>query len=137
MKGAAIVFVVLTIVLMTNLTRGLVVVEAKKIAFAILIAALIGALDDGRFSVGRIAAWLGSAGYSLYAFHAPLAYGLLIAGWPRWLVIPTAIAAGVAVYLAFERPLTDVGRQVASGRSDHGALKGEQPARATDPGQRT
>lgn len=133
---AAIVFVILTIVLLTKLTRGLIVVEAKKIAFAVLVAALVGALDDGRVGVGRIIAWLGGAGYSLYAFHAPLAYGLLIAGWPWWLVVPTAIAAGVVAYLAFERPLTGIGRRIAALHADRGAPPLEHPARVADPGPR-
>lgn len=135
-KAAGVIFVVMTIAIMAKLTRDLIVVEMKKVAFAVLVAALIGALDDGRISVGRITAWLGSAGYSLYAFHAPLAYGLLIAGWPWWLVIPTAIAAGVVAYLAFERPLTDVGRRISSRHADRWSLLRKHPAGVADPGPR-
>ena len=91
-------------------------VEARKLLFAVLVGLLITSIDvpyAGRLSR---AASLGRAGYSLYAFHAPVVYALLIAGSPWWVAVIAALAAGGVAFVGVERPLDRLGRSRAARR---------------------
>jgi peptidoglycan/LPS O-acetylase OafA/YrhL len=61
--------------------------------------------------LARVLAWrpiaaVGAASYSIYLVHGPLVQSLVQAGVPRMLAACTALAAGVAVYVIAERPLS-------------------------------
>lgn len=91
----------------------LIVVEFRKVVFALIIAGVIVLIDTPTARP----AWLsivGRSGYSLYAFHAPVIYLLLVLAVPWWWTVPSALAFSIATYLAFERPLMLFGRQFAS-----------------------
>lgn len=88
--------------------------EIKKLAFAVLAAALIARIDQRRIGVGlaRLAP-AGLASYSIYAVHAPILLVLLLAGVHYLAAMALAAAAGVAVHLAVERPMIALGRTQA------------------------
>ena len=97
--------------LITGPSSDLIFVEARKVVFALLIGAFIAAIDKpARLTIGR----LGCAGYSLYAFHAPVGLVLLLAGFPWWLAMAGAIAFGFLAFLTVESPLTRLGKTIAS-----------------------
>lgn len=107
---------ILTALLYLGLTRNLFVVEAKKLAFAVVFATALPSLD--RFQKG--AKWtemFGRAGYSIYAFHVPVVVTLIILGAPWWLTIASAFAVGLVMYFVIERPLDRVGRWLAERRA--------------------
>lgn len=87
------------------------VVEGRKVILALLLALVIAKLDAARQSDNPIA-MLGLSGYSLYAFHAPLAYTLLLLGLPWPLVIVAAILAGAFGYLAIEKRGIAIGAEI-------------------------
>ncbi len=90
-----------------------VLAQLRQLVFAVWTAALIGRVDGA--SVGR---WnplpaIGRAGYSLYAFHAPILVCLLIYGvaWP--LVLVAVITVGFIMYALIEKPSIFVGKLAA------------------------
>jgi peptidoglycan/LPS O-acetylase OafA/YrhL len=87
------------------------VLEVKKLAFAVLVGALITRIDSGRMgaSLARLAP-LGRASYSIYAVHGPVLLVLLVSGVHYLVAMALATAAGVAVYAAIERPMLAFGR---------------------------
>ncbi len=95
-----------------------ILVEARKLALSILFALLIVRLDG--IALPR---WLlplsvlGLAGYSLYAFHAPIMYTALIFGVPWWGTIVLAIVGAAVGYLAIERPMMSWGARIAMRRT--------------------
>lgn len=93
----------------------LIIAEARKIAFALVIAALVRWLDQCVLSGNPVSA-LGEAGYSLYAFHAPLAYTLLALGIPWMAVFGATIIAGVVMFHAFEKPVMKLGQRGTQAR---------------------
>jgi peptidoglycan/LPS O-acetylase OafA/YrhL len=86
--------------------------EIRKILLALLIAVLVCRIDKGTLSGPNVLAALGRAGYSVYAFHAPLMYSLAIYHVPWWLNIGCCIALGLFAYVIIERPFINVGRYV-------------------------
>lgn len=74
--------------------------ELRKIPFALLMAWLIIALEGRRLPL----AGLGLAGYSIYAFHAPITYSLLSAGVSVWATMVAAVAFGFLMYRLVEVP---------------------------------
>lgn len=104
----------LWLVLTVIAPRHLLLVEAHKACLAVLAGMAIAALDRKRTYVPEILSWSGKAGYSLYAFHAPVAYALLIMGWHWLAVVAAAIAVGAGVFVAYENPLNRVGRKLAA-----------------------
>ena len=78
-------------------------VESRKVVFALLIALLIVRLDTA-VRTHHLLALLGRSGYSLYAFHAPIIYTLLILAWPWWGAVLAAIAFGIMGHLVIEQP---------------------------------
>jgi len=53
---------------------------------------------------------IGSAGYGLYALHAPVTYTLVIYGLPWWSVLLINLILCLAVHHLIERPLARYGR---------------------------
>lgn len=89
------------------------IAEFRKLVSACLCALAVSTIDRSANSVGALAR-LGTAGYSLYAFHTPIAHVVLVAlRLPWWSAIATAIIFGIAAFCAFERPLTRYGRRLA------------------------
>jgi hypothetical protein len=105
---------VLTLVLLAGRLESLFVVEARKAILACLFGLGIAALDlaraPGWFRPGAL---VGRAGYSLYAFHAPLLVLTLTFGAPWWLAAATTIAMSLGIYVLYEKPLTDLGKRLA------------------------
>jgi peptidoglycan/LPS O-acetylase OafA/YrhL len=58
--------------------------------------------------------FIGRAGYSVYAFHAPVAIWLCVLGSSWWLNALLVVAFGVSAYYLFERPLDRVGHSFAA-----------------------
>jgi peptidoglycan/LPS O-acetylase OafA/YrhL len=83
--------------------------ELRKFVLATLMAWLILQLDATKMSQNPISL-VGRAGYSIYAFHAPVATYLCILGSPWWLTLSSAIFFGLAAFYLFERPLDGWGQ---------------------------
>lgn len=110
LAASAVVWVVLAVAA----PRYLILIEMEKAALAVMAGSAISALDRNRVPVARVWSWFGKAGYSIYAFHAPVVCLLLISSYPWPVAIAAAIVVGVVVYLMLEKPLTQVGRWLAS-----------------------
>jgi hypothetical protein len=87
------------------------VVEARKLLFALCTCYAILRLDrpDFRF---RGLSEIGKAGYSVYAFHAPICYTSLVMGLPWWAAASIAIGFGYCSYLWIERPFLSLGKLI-------------------------
>lgn len=110
-------WLLLSIPLATGLIKAAPLVEIRKVLFALLIAIAIVRLDGARAKWLAWLAPLGLAGYSLYAFHAPVVYTLLSHGW-RWsFVILAAVVVAIPGYLLIERPLMRLGSTLARSRA--------------------
>jgi peptidoglycan/LPS O-acetylase OafA/YrhL len=104
----------LTFVLLAGHVDLLLVVEARKAILACLFGLSIAALDSPSAPAYlRPAALVGRAGYSVYAFHAPLLVLTLTLGARWWVAGAVTIAVSLAVYLLYEKPLTDLGKRLA------------------------
>ena len=105
------------------LVDGSFVVEVLRVgAFGVLIAALVQRLDGRRLRLPEKVAWPGRAGYSLYAFHAPVLIVLVALGvaWP--IVLAAALVAGLAGFRLVEAPAT------AAARIRRGSAERPRPA---------
>jgi peptidoglycan/LPS O-acetylase OafA/YrhL len=91
-----------------------VIAEVRKLVFSFAIGALICWLDERQIGQSNPLSTIGRAGYSLYAFHVPLIVCATLYRVPWWLTFAAAIALAFAMYLALERPLTRLGRNLAS-----------------------
>ena len=110
----AVVWTVLSVLLITTSFSDLMIVELRKLCFCVLVGAAIAGLDrPASLPVGR----LGQAGYSLYAFHAPVVLALLAFSAPWWLAMVGALAVGFIAFLTIEQPFTLRGKAVARARS--------------------
>lgn len=108
-----ITWILLSLILLRFHHELLIVVEARKLVFAMLVGLLISFVDRhqvaNRFDFGA----LGKAGYSLYAMHAPIIYTALVLGAPWWVAGSSAILAGMLSYWAIEEPMLRLGRTIA------------------------
>ncbi|WP_412460172.1 acyltransferase family protein [Pseudomonas sp. SC11] len=86
----------------------------RQVMFALCFGCLISFIDKARSTSGTALGVVGSAGYSIYAFHAPVVYVLVICGVPWWLIGLTAIAVGVAAFQFIEKPFMKIGRRLAA-----------------------
>ena len=111
-RAIAVVWAVLTVLLMLGPALMPVVAELRKLVFALGIGVLIRAMDNFRLRGFHPLAAVGRAGYGLYAIHAPLTYSLAIYGAPWWLTLCANIAAGLLLHYTIERPLIAVGRRL-------------------------
>lgn len=98
-------WLILTLALMTSVwpAASPLLIEARKLLFCFAIGIAIVALDRAGQRAG-VLSWVGRRGYSLYAFHAPVLYLLLVAGVPWWLAISAAIGLGLLAYRVVEAP---------------------------------
>jgi peptidoglycan/LPS O-acetylase OafA/YrhL len=110
---AALAWVALSVLLISSISKALIIVEIRKVFFAICIGTVLVMLDKRALVFPKIGAWLAKTGYSLYAFHAPVAYTLLILGVPWFGVVTIVVVMGALIYLVYESPLTKFGRRLS------------------------
>ena len=104
----------LTLLLLVARVDSLFVVEARKAILACLFGLSIAALDSARAPGWlRPGVLVGRAGYSVYAFHAPLLVLTLTLGAPWWVAGAAALVVSLLVHLLYEKPLTDLGKSLA------------------------
>jgi peptidoglycan/LPS O-acetylase OafA/YrhL len=102
-----------TVILMTSSGPMPLLAALQQLLLAGLFALLLTRLDIPYVDAGtRAPARLGVAGYSVYAFHAPLLILLLLAGLPWWMAGLVAVVVGLASYRFFERPFLQIGRRI-------------------------
>jgi peptidoglycan/LPS O-acetylase OafA/YrhL len=89
------------------------VAEPRKIVLALGFGAAISVLDRAWTALPRVLSEAGKAGYSLYAFHAPLLIVCLALGAPWWMAAVAAIGFGFAAYALVEAPCLRLGRRLA------------------------
>ena len=111
---ALVAWVVLTLAIVGHSVDGVVFSEVRKMTQALVFGALVLWIDSRRVALPMLAELPGKAGYSIYAFHAPMVYTLLILGLPWWLVFAMAICAGLVGYLVIEGPSIRSGRRLAA-----------------------
>jgi peptidoglycan/LPS O-acetylase OafA/YrhL len=107
------IWAILTAVLVAKLSLAFPLVEARKLVTALIFGLLTVSVDRRELRSLSIFAPLGKAGYSIYAFHAPILAFLLVAGTPWWIVAIAAIAAGVMIFMLYENPLIGYGKRLA------------------------
>lgn len=104
----------LTLLLMIGQWAGTpVLVEMRKLLFCLLVGVVIASIDRSG-QPGGVLSWVGQRGYSLYAFHAPVLYLLLVSGVPWWLAVAAAVAAGLVAYRYIEAPALTLGKDYRS-----------------------
>jgi hypothetical protein len=103
----------------SHLEQTAIAAELRKVTLAALVALLIVALEEAPIPSNPLS-YIGKAGYSIYALHAPLCVLLLILGVSWWGVVSSAVAVGLLCYFAFERPLDRVGRRLAPAAANVG-----------------
>jgi peptidoglycan/LPS O-acetylase OafA/YrhL len=109
-------WLILTALLLTKITDSLLLVETRKVIFALLFGFLTATLDqlNKRNFAFVVGASLGKASYSLYALHAPLLLLLLLIGVPWWIVIPAVIIASLLINKIYEEKLIRMGKRLTS-----------------------
>ncbi len=109
---------VLTLVELAHASElPLLVLETRKLVFALLAGLLIVHLDASAPARPlRAFAVVGRAGYSLYAFHMPILIGLMVAGAPLWACLAATFAGGFAGYALIEKPSMEMQRTIAARR---------------------
>lgn len=90
--------------------------ELRKAIFALLVGLLICVVERVKISERNPIASLGRAGYSIYAFHGPLTYLLVVAGAPWWLTFVCAVIFGVVMFILVERPIMNLGSELSRPR---------------------
>lgn len=106
-------WLMLTVCLLSRYPDWPVLAELRKVLFAILVGSLIAEIDMKNYQVFRLGAALGKAGYSIYAFHAPLLIYFLLWGAPWGMVAVFTIGASLIIYIAFEAPFIRLGKIAA------------------------
>jgi peptidoglycan/LPS O-acetylase OafA/YrhL len=110
----AAMWVLLTVALLASHVEWLFVVEARKAILACLFGLGVAALDSPEVRAYlRPGALIGRAGYSVYAFHAPLLVLTLTLGARWWIAGAVTVAASLGIYLLYEKPFTDLGKRLA------------------------
>lgn len=92
---------------------GLVTGELRKLLMGVLFGVLVVVVDARRYALPAAVQVVGQAGYSIYAFHAPLVYLLLIFGTPWYVVLLSAVALGILGHRLVERPGIVIGKKLA------------------------
>jgi peptidoglycan/LPS O-acetylase OafA/YrhL len=88
--------------------------SVRLLLFAACFACLVSRLDSSRNARSGIFSKLGSAGYSIYAFHAPLVYVAVLLGVPWWSICIGVVAFGVTAYHLLEQPFDRIGKRWGS-----------------------
>jgi peptidoglycan/LPS O-acetylase OafA/YrhL len=102
----------LTWAILNHQADGIIAPELRKMAMALLFGVLVVRVDNG-LQLPAPLALVGKAGYSIYAFHAPLLIVLLLSGVPWWLAAIAAVGLGILSYTVVERPCIRIGRSLA------------------------
>jgi peptidoglycan/LPS O-acetylase OafA/YrhL len=91
-----------------------VLAQLRQLVFALWAAALIVKVDGRAVTRFHFLPSVGRAGYSLYAFHAPILVCLLVLGvkWP--VVFVALIAMGFVMYGLIEKPGMMLGKSIAA-----------------------
>ncbi|MDE3016045.1 MAG: acyltransferase [Pseudomonadota bacterium] len=97
--------------------HDMIITEARKFLYALLFGLVIVRLDGRQDAVFRLAAPIGRAGYSIYAFHAPILVLCLLLGAAWDVTAAAAIAGGMMFYRCYEKPLTRRGKNRRSASS--------------------
>jgi peptidoglycan/LPS O-acetylase OafA/YrhL len=130
--AAAVAFVAIAVAGLLVDSVPVVVVELRKALLALVIGWAIVQADGPRTRALDAGARLGQAGYSIYAFHAPVIVVLLIYGVPWPIVALAAIAFGVVAFLVYERPImrygAALGRRVVAARGPGAARASRRSA---------
>ena len=92
--------------------------EIRKLVFTCGIGLIICWLETTRVRRENPLSVIGRAGYSLYAYHGPLAGFLVLIGTPLWLAFIACVAFGLAGYHVVERPFMRLGRTLSQSRID-------------------
>jgi peptidoglycan/LPS O-acetylase OafA/YrhL len=92
--------------------------EIRKLVFTCGIGLIICWLETTRVRRENPLSVIGRAGYSLYAYHGPLAGFLVLIGTPLWLAFIACVAFGLAGYHGVERPFMRLGRSLSRSRID-------------------
>ncbi len=112
---ACIAWAIATLVLLAKIiaTPAIIfaVAELQQLALAILFAQLIVMIDRSRWRLWRYGAPLGEAGYSIYAFHAPLLMMMMILHVAWWAAAVATIGLSLAIFHVYEKPLTRFGKR--------------------------
>jgi peptidoglycan/LPS O-acetylase OafA/YrhL len=90
--------------------------EARKVSEALLFGLLVVQIDRARLWLPAPLEGIGKAGYSIYAFHAPLVYALLALRLPWWVIVVSAVGLGLVSYRLIERPGIALGKRLAGRR---------------------
>jgi peptidoglycan/LPS O-acetylase OafA/YrhL len=105
-------WLVLTAALIFNMSpNSVALAEVRKVVLSLLVGALIARLDRLVIAPGLFPR-LGQAGYSLYAFHAPVIYISLFLGFHWTLAVFAAIITGFVGFFLVEKPLLYIGRRM-------------------------
>lgn len=100
----------LAYLLLTNQVLAFSITQIQQIILALLFGIAITKIER-REAFG---ASIGRAGYSLYAFHAPILILVLLASGSWWVAALTSIAAGLIFYQVYEHPLDQFGKKMAT-----------------------
>jgi peptidoglycan/LPS O-acetylase OafA/YrhL len=106
------IWLLLTVLLTTKLIHSFFLVEIRMLVFALLFGLLVTKLDRAQSRLISLGSVPGKAGYSIYAFHAPLLLVFLMMGMPWWIVSLAAIGMGLFMYKMFEEPFMNLGKRV-------------------------
>lgn len=87
-------------------------VELRQLSVALMIAAALPLIDRPRES--RATEILGRAGYSIYAFHAPIVYSAIAMGVAWQSALAVAAAFGLMGFYLIELPMDRRGREIAA-----------------------
>jgi peptidoglycan/LPS O-acetylase OafA/YrhL len=107
-------YAVLTLMLSLGAEYDPIIAEARKLVFALCVGTAICRLDEANIDNRNPLSAVGRAGYSLYAFHVPLIVLLTLFGLPWWLTLAATMAFAFVMYSTVERPLTQIGRLLAT-----------------------
>lgn len=107
----------LSAAILGHVVDGVIFSELRKVAQGLMFGMLVVWIDSLRTTLPWFADRVGKAGYSIYAFHAPVVYTLLILNVPWRLVFIAALAAGAIGYSAIERPFMAIGRNLLARRA--------------------
>lgn len=111
------IFTCLSVVAWLDVDRSILVAEGRKVMLALCTAVAIRALDRPT-KIWTPATIVGRAGYSIYAFHAPVTTLVLVAGGSWWMAIAAGLAAGLVAWRLYELPWMEFGRRLSRSRRE-------------------
>ena len=102
-------WLVVTLVLQMEFAKTPLLFEIHKLAFAGLVGCFIILLDHER-NEGLFGHIIGRAGYSIYAFHAPILYLMIVYDWHWFIILLTMIFSGIVIYEVIEKKFIGLGK---------------------------